>query len=226
MTVTKGSIPQIHRGVQQDFKKLFYSLRDIALILEKSFQSGYGILEMGMVVGLNAANGKLVPNPLAAHDDEDIAIALALASLSNGASTVLFTAEDGYKFQVGDSLIMRYIKSSVAYYQDCGAITDIVYTDRTATVTFTTVISGAEFTTAQSCCGYVKTDTTTSTDFKKALYICEQSLDTGVGEDALGAIGSVVVSNAILYKGELVNYDSQALADLGATEDGQFLTLK
>jgi hypothetical protein len=53
-----------------------------------------------------------------------------------------------------------------------------------------------------------------------------KSVDTGTGEDAQGALGTLLISNAILYNGMLLNVDSNARTDITATVNGQYLVVK
>ena len=56
--------------------------------------------------------------------------------------------------------------------------------------------------------------------------LIKEGVDTGTGADAVGAQGSIVMSNAMLYKGLLPNYDAGALTDLSGVISGQLLVLK
>lgn len=115
--------------------------------------------------------------------------------------------------------------------ENLGAITRI---DRTgivggtqAQVYFTTgVTTAANFTAALFGCVYVKSDGEASTPFSKAKYILDQSVDTGTGEYAKGALGSVVISNAVVYTASLVGMDAAAITDMGTIADGRFTILK
>lgn len=229
----QSSIPQQNAGGQSKGPQaLFHSVRDIALILDKTFQSGYGPLRAGTIMAKNSETGKLVPYP------EELATVNAVggktylvADGTNTSAIVYCTIEQSYRFAIGDKLVIDC--DQAVNSQDLGAITAIDRTDANGTrakITATTALSdaGGDFTVANSVCIYVKGGDT-SHPFTKAEFILDQDIDTGVGANAQGGLGSVVLSNAILYLGVLkaLNYDSAALTDLGASVDGlRYLILK
>jgi len=330
-----GSIPQMTRMPDQPGgKPLFHSVRDIALILDKTFKAGYGVLKIGTLMSECSITGNLYPYPQADADTNDTNAKAYLVASAGSAATVLYVGiEDSYKFQVADELILdgsgagttevqslvcatpwatssvytlthgttelvgtmgetqtlaglvallqadsgyaaapftvtagtnaltltwkaigvvsalaSYVKDEAAAVEatrtttgtafdmdtvdaeNLGAITAI---DRTAVnstqakITFTTAITNyANFTTGYYGNVYVKSADEASTPFAGAKYILDKDIDTGVGSYALGAISSVVISNAILYMYSLVGFDSAAATDLGTTSDGRFVILK
>lgn len=329
-----GSIPQMTRMPDQPGgKPLFHSVRDIALILDKTFKAGYGVLKIGTLMSECSVTGNLYPYPQANADENDTnAKAYLVASAGSAATSVYVGIEDSYKFNVADELILDgsgagttevqsvacttyatgevYVLShggieitatmaateslaglvaliqadtdysslpftvaagsdaltltwasigvvselatlsfegadavaatqttaGTAYDMDTvaaenlGAITAI---DRTAVnstqakITFTTAITNyANFTTGYYAHVYVKSADESSTPFAKAKYILDKDIDTGVGSYAVGAVSSVVISNAVLYRYSLVGFDTAAATDLGTTTDGRFVILK
>jgi len=113
--------------------------------------------------------------------------------------------------------------------EDLGAITAI---DRTAVnstqakITFTTAITDyANFTSTYFGNVYVKGGDS-STPFTKAASIIDADVDAGTGEFAVGALTSVVISNAVLYTASLIGLDAAAIVDLGSVDDGRFTILK
>lgn len=227
-----GSIPQVVRnGEGGGYKRLYFSQPEHALIKDKTFAAGYGVLAAGTVVSENTSaagnKGKLVPyvpvygNQVAALNN-DAAKGVA-AMVANGTSGHVYVSlADSYKFVVGDQLYFQNTSGDGPV--DCGVITAIdrttsgiqadiscgVYTATTATVAkhaYVYVVSG-------------------STPFSIAKYILDKDIDTGTGEDAAGALGSVVISNAMLYSASLVNCTSEARTSLGAIVDGQHTILK
>ena len=61
MTGIRSSVPQMNRYPEgAGIKALFHSVRDIALIIDKTVQAGYGYLKAGtvMAVNLSDAGGK------------------------------------------------------------------------------------------------------------------------------------------------------------------------
>lgn len=114
--------------------------------------------------------------------------------------------------------------------ENLGAIISI---DRTAVnntqagITVTTGVSTAANFTAQYFGNvYVKSADEDSTPFAKAKLIIDADVDTGTGVWALGALTSVVVSNAVLYASTLIGLDDAAKTDMGIIEDGRFIILK
>lgn len=219
-----GNIPQINRsGITPGTKALFHSVRDIALIIDKTCKAGYGYLKAGTVMAINSADGDLVPYPEAAFATNLVnAKAWLVADTGATATTLQVTAEDSYKFAVGDSIVA--VDDTVAA-EDLGAITDItIAANNIATITFTTAIGGAAYTVANTAAVTVKSDT--SAGFTKAIYILDQDINTGTGADALGANTSVVISNAVLYSAPMLNLDAAAITDLGVVTDGRFAIVK
>ena len=223
-----GSTPQMNRLPEvAGSKALFHSVRDIAIILDKTAKAGYGVIKQGTLCGVNSVDGKLVPYPTTDPTHSlTSGRAFIVTDLVNATKLVYVTVADSYKFAVGDSLIIDRNNATAQDPLDLGAITAI---DRTtavnrATITVTTNITGANHTVANSASCYVKTDA--STPWTKVIYVVDQDIDTGTGSDAKGANTSVVLSNAALYKFALTNYDAAALADLGGVVDGRLVILK
>jgi len=225
-----GSTPQLNWGPElPGHKALYYSIREIALIKDKSVQAGYGVLRAGTILSENisaAGNiGKLVPCATTLFDVGDVGRAFALAEIATGVDVINVTMEDSYKFAVADDLILAN-NDGGGEYGNGGAIISI---DRTtyshyAIITFTTGIATANNTVAKACCCYVESGA--AGKLSTAKYILDKDIDTGVGEDAQGAITPVLVSNAILYTNSLVNFDAAAATALGTVDDGQHTILK
>lgn len=214
-----GSTPQVNRsGESRGPKRLFHSERAIALIKDKTVEGGYGALTSGTVMAVNSVTSNLVPYvPVALGS----AASLAMADVANGGNTIRIPIADIGRYKVGSVLILAYGTT----YHDAGAITAVTkVNDYLAQITFTTVAPTAAFTVAAGTVCYIKTDS--SGAFSKAAYILDQDIFTGTGEDALGAVTSVVISNAILYTSSLVNMDAAAITDFGAVVDGQHTILK
>jgi hypothetical protein len=229
-----GSTPQLNRGPEvPGYKALYFSIREIALIKDKTCQPGYGVLRAGTIMAENISalttggKGMLVPYVLAAYTEGDVGRALSLTDIPStggaGEKTINVLMGDSYKFKVGDDLIVA--NDSPAIHEG-GAISAI---DRTthphyATITFTTgIVSDATYTIANNCCCYVEAGIT---PFSIAKYILDKDVDTGVGEIAKGAITPVLLSNAILYTNSLINFDAAAATSLGTVDDGQHTILK
>lgn len=222
-------IPNIVHGIAKDYKRLYYSDRNIALTLEKTVQAGFGLLEAGTVMAENLSaaggDGKLVPYNPAAITGAEVAPARAnLVQDTHTTSPVVYvTLADSYKMVVGDDLI---IEDDTTAAENLGAITEIDRTTYThmAKITATTNIGGAAFTTARFA--YVAVEAGAGATFSTAVAILDKAVETGTGAAALGAFGVIVISNAILYTGSLVNLDAAAKTSLGTVDAGRFTILK
>jgi hypothetical protein len=231
-------IASIIRGGQTDYKKLFYSEPDRALTKEVTLQAGYGLIPAGTVLAKNisaAGNAyKYVPlspgiaanKPDAANPDHQLAAAFLTLGVSTG-EALQMTIADSYKFAVGDDLILFDNVTYGASSENLGAIVTI---DRTtylhiAVVTVTATVSGS-FTVAQMACVHVEAGAANTNSYSVAAGVLMVSVNTGVGENAQGAVAPMILSNAMLYNALLVNMIAQARTDLGASVDGQFLIMK
>lgn len=218
-------IPSILYGGQEDYKKLFYSDPIACLNLPVTLQAGYGVLKAGTAICKNdsaAGNlGKYLPyDPTATITGAENAPGRAYLVQDSGttASILYVTMDDSYKFAVGDDVI---IGDDTTTFENLSAITAIDRTTYThmAAITVTTATGGTSFTTARFayivCEGYDTCDG-----------ILMKSVDTGTGINAKGALASIILSNAILYNGMLLNVDSNARADISASVNGQYLVIK
>jgi hypothetical protein len=228
---SQGDTPHIVRGVQKDYKNIYYSRPEIALVTDIALQAGYGLLEAGTVLAknLSAATsryGKHVPYTPTLFTGAEVDPGRAfLVTASGTTATVLYvTLADSYKFAVGDDVI---IDDNVTAAENLGAITAI---DRTtypqmAAITVTTATGGTSFTTARKA--HIKVEAgNSSNNYSDAVAILAKSVDTGSGENAQGALAPVLISNAMLYTGMLTNLDAAAIVDLGCVAFGRFTVLK
>jgi len=226
--MANGSTPQINRsGETPGPKRLFHSVRDIALIKDKTIDPGYGVLLAGTVMGVNTVGSNLVPYvPIALAAYGKFPLAPSLADMSSTADTISVPLDTIKRFTVGAKLILVRNNSGTMAYSDGGAIISAVKTtDYSALITFTDALStDANFTVANFASCFVESDA--SSPYSTAVYILDKDTDTGKGEDAKGANVSVLISNAILYTTSLVNADAAALTDMGAVTDGQHTILK
>lgn len=226
-----GSTPQLNRGPEvPGYKALYFSIREIALIKDKTCQAGYGVLRAGTIMAENVSalttggKGLLVPCATTLFTVGDVGRAFALVDVGDAASVINVTMEDSYKFKVGDDLI---IAQSDPAYHNGGAIISIDRTTKPhyAIITFTTVTTTTGFwTVAKTVCCYVEAGVGTKLSIAK--YILDKDVDTGVGEIAQGANTPVLISNAILYTNSLINFDAAAATALGTVDDGQHTILK
>ncbi len=226
VTVANGSTPQINRsGETPGPKRLFHSVRDIALIKDKTIDPGYGVVLAGTAMGVSTVNGNLVPYvPIGLAAYGTLSVAPALADVPSGV-TISVPLSTIKRFVVGENLIIVHNNAGTQVLHDGGAIVSAVKaSEYSATITFTTTTGDTDSTVAAFASCYVESQA--ATPFSKAVYILDKDTDTGEGEDAKGANVSVVISNAILYTTSLINVDAAALTDLGAITDGQHTILK
>ncbi len=217
--------PSIIYGGQQDYKRLYYSEPSAARKVPVSISAGFGVLEMGFAMAKNASaadqnnKGKLMPyDPTSVTGAENAPGRAYLVQDTGGATNDLYVAlEDAYKFLVGDDV---YINDSVTALEQLGAITEIDVTTYThmAVISVTVAAGGTSFTTARFASIVLEGSNTCSG-------ILEKSVDTGAGEDAQGALATLILGNAVLYTGFLVNFDAAAIVDLSAQSWGQFTDL-
>jgi hypothetical protein len=225
-----GSTPQVNRYPEgAGIKRLFFSMRDVALIKDKTVQGGYGFLKAGTVMGVNKSDaggvGDLVPfvpvsTSVVLGTDTAIGVAALVQDAASGSIKV--SIADSYKFVVGDDLYLDNDDDEGPVKAAAITAIDRTTDTRYATIT-TTAFSHGDFTVAKSSYAYVQTSE--SDPYSEAAFILDKDIDTGtIG--GLGALTSVLISNAILYKASLINASAAALTSLGAVEDGQHVIVK
>ena len=231
LTSIRSNMPQMNRYPEvPGIKPLFHSVRDIALILDKTVQGGYGYLKAGTVMAINISTGggggygKLIPFVPLSGDvvlGKDSAIGVAPVVLDSITNHVYVSLDDSYKFAVGDFLWADNDS-------DEGPITGGVISaiDRTTSTLYADItvaaLTATNVTVVKKSYVYVMGGASGNNE---AAYILDKDIDTGYGSEALGALTSVVVSNAILYKNSLINMTAAAITDLGIV-DGRFFILK
>ena len=214
-----GSTPQFNTGgMLPGQKALFHSLRDIALIKDKTIKPGFGVVYAGTIMA-TAEDGLLVPCAPTAVAITDQSRAFGVADVTV-ADAIMIPIASSYMFAVGDEVILA---DNVPAYTDGGAIVSI---DREtypgiALVTFT---NAGTATLANQCHIYHKAGA--AGKFSDATFLCDQDVFTGEDMDAKGANTSVVISNAILYLSALIGYDAAAATALGGSTDGPHVILK
>ena len=331
-----GSIPQMNRSPEgRGIKPLFHSVRDIALILDKTVKPGYGVIRSGTVMSVCSVTGMLYPYPVADAGQNPTNAKAYLVQAPGSSAEILYTnIQDSYKFAVDDELIIDggsagnvEIQSMANTTPTAGDVYTLTYAgvtltgtaleegslatadlvasliagtnysimpftlsagssvvtitfkevgnvdtvvagksigsgtpavsvstpglaadattttaenlgpiksiDRTAVngtqaaiTTTTAVTTHANFTAALFGNVYVKSADEASTPFAKAKFIIDADVDSGEGEFAVGALTSVVISNAVLYTTSLIGCDAAAKTDMGTVDDGRFTILK
>ncbi len=223
-------IPQMQRGVQKDYKRLYYSNPEAALKVPITIMAGYGPLEQGtaMAINISAAGkaGLLVPyNPtLFTGNGYHPGRVYLVAEGTNATYVVYVSMDDSYKFTVGDDII---INDDTTARENLGVITAI---DRTtdvtrAKITFTAAIGGTAFTVARKA--YVAIEAgVAGNNYSDCVGLLEKSVHAGIGSRAEGALATLIIGNAVLYDGLLTNFDAAAKVDLSASTFGQFIYIK
>jgi hypothetical protein len=227
LTGIRSSIPQMNRYPEgPGIKALFHSVRDIALIIDKTVRGGFGYLKAGTVMSVLTGTGELVPFvPLYSGMVFGGVYSLGVAPLVQNAASahVYVSIADSYKFAVGDDIYLDRVGGGTPVLAE--TITEI---DRTTSTLYaditTTAFSASNLTVANGAYAYVPSYA--STPFSAAAYILDKDIDTGVGDTALGALTSVVVSNCVLYKNSLYNLTAAAITSLGGVVDGRFFIMK
>lgn len=225
-------IPSIIRGVQDDYRALYYSEPMAALKVPVTLQSGYGVLKPGTMLALNKSAGvaggkdQLVPyNPTTFTGAENHpGRAYLVADSGTTDKFVYVSMDDSYKFKVGDDVIINDDTTSA---ENLGAITAI---DRStdqhrAKITFTTAIGGTAFTAARKAYLAIEAGDNTN-NYSDCVGILEKAVDTGTGENAKGAVATLILGNCVLYEGLLTNLDSAAKTDLSGTSFGQYMYIR
>jgi len=220
--------PNIIRGVQEDYKKLYYSDPSVALKVPVTISPGWGVLKQGTVLARNTSAlttghlGKMLPyDPTLTITGAENAPGRAylVQSQTTGETTLNVTIDDSYKFKVGDDILI--IDSDLEGALDNGgAITAIDRTTYTnfAVITFTTA-TGDTFTTAKFAYATAEGAVT-------AVGVLEKSVDTGTGVNSKGALATLIIGNCVLYTGMLLNMDAGAVTDLTAATFGQYTYIK
>lgn len=233
-----GNFPQLNREgfTKLRQKMLFYSDRDVALLVPKTMKGGFGNLEAGLPLaqmydGSNNKVDKLVPYAPAIDWSDltasaDPARVLLLSSASATDTKIYIDATKVGRFDDDDVIVLA--ESNGPTYEEA-TITSIddEYNDVMAELTLSGELSNA-FSTTYSASIYHKTDTNSggNTHLSKAIGILDQDVGTGDAENATGAHTSMFVSNGILVNTALDNMDDQAITDLGATVDGMYTIFK
>lgn len=221
-------IPSLVYGTQEDYKKLYFSEPMAALKVPITISPGWGVLKSGTVLAKNTSAGSDRTGTFFPYDPTVDGItgaenapgrAYLVSDQGNGTAICYMTLDDSYKFIVGDDIIIIDSDGEGAL-DNGGAIITIDRTTYThmAKITFTTT-TGDDFTTAKFAFA-------TPEGFNTAVGILEKSVNAGIGADAKGAVATLILGNCVLYRGMLLNLDSNALTDISATAFGQFYYIR
>jgi len=216
---------------QSDIRALFKSRPEDAFVKDISIPGGYGVIPGGTVLGIitESTNRKGYYVPYTSEVLEaGLTTLFGLAYLTSpglNSTTIYVTMADSYKFAVGDHLGAGDSALDNTSAIDLGAITAIDRTTYThiAAITVTNSLTSA-VTLAQGGCVWIQT--ATAAPFSYAKGFLNGAIDTGIGANAKGGSGGLILGNAVLYKGALYGYDTGAYTDLGNVEDGNLIYLK
>lgn len=221
-----GDIPHLIYGTQEDYKKLYFSEPTAALKVPVTVSPGWGVLKMGTVMALNASAAGRVgqcfpydPSGSITGAENAPGRTYVVSNVANGTAIADVLINESYRFIVGDDLIIMDSDGEGAL-DNGGAIISIDRTTYTnfARITFTTNV-GDDFTTAKFA--FVAPE-----GLVVAVGILEKSIDTGSDQNAQGAVATLILGNAVLYSGMLLNLDSNAQTDLSASTFGQFTYIR
>jgi len=224
-----GDTPYMVRGGQEDYKRVFYSRQEDALTKPISILPGFGVIPGGTVMGIVTEGrvGYYVPyvaegpnTPGAGYQKTWPGITYVTLTLTTDTVCQIMLA-DSYRFAVDDHIAASDTDDTET---DAGAITAIDRTTYSHIAVITSTNNFAAATVAKGANVYIQT--ATGSPYTAAAGILFSSVDTGYGENAKGAQGTLVLSNAILYKAAVLGYNSDVKTDLGSTDDGKYVILK
>ncbi len=228
-----GESPYVVRGEEQGYKRLFYSNPNNALMRDVTIAAGYGVLRAGTPLALNVSaggnKGKYVPYCMTVPNSGDPTQKGNAFIVTDGtaAVTCYVTMADSYKFAVGDDLIAYDTSTATTSAVEMGAITAI---DRTTYVHMAMITATSNITTAITVAAsgavHVECGADSSNGFSDCAGILANTVDTGIGEHAQGALAPMIISNAILYEGSCEGLDAAAKTDISASSNGNLLVIK
>jgi len=222
-----GQTPFIFRGGQEDLKRLFYSDPDKAFARAITIPAGYGIVKAGAVMGIITEStdraGQYVPytgldaaGNVAAGVENLFGAAFLTANPTTGTEAQVSMA-DSYKFAVGDHLVAG---DSDLSNTDLGAITAIDRTTYSHIAAITVSNSFGSETVAKGA--VIAIQSAVSDPWVAAAGILKAAVDTGVGENAKGGQGVIVISNAMMYSASLYNWNADVVTDLGGSDSSPY----
>jgi len=226
-----GDTPYMVRGGQEDYKRIFYSDQNLALTKPITLIGGFGVIKSGTIMGIVSEStnraGMYTPYTPEGTAWAGAGLQVAWPGVTYVTSDLAVEKyarvkmEDSYRFQVGDHLCACDTDNTMT---DLGAITAIDRTTYSHIAVLTVTNNCATATVAKGAIIYHQQ--TTSSPFVLAKGALLSSVDTGTGENAKGAQGTLVLSNAILYAGSILGYNSDVETDLGSSLDGKYVILK
>lgn len=204
-----GNVPQVnitgyHREVQ---KRLFYSRREQALILEKTVRGGFFELEMGQVM-TGVHGDEYVIAPLGENGR-----AYLSAQANSGQKEIQIPLSQAAPFFEDDHITIdgEGITAENHEIDDISVSGDTVTITTKANLTSTFTLAAGSFITLRQGGNY---------------YVMDQEIDTGHEAKKEGAWTSVVVGNAVIYQDAVIGWNSTVATELNAHEDGVFYVIK
>lgn len=218
-----GQTPYVFKGGQEDLRRLFYSDPDKAFARAITIPAGYGLVKAGAIMGIITEStnrvGQHVPytgldaaGNVAAGITNLFGAAFLTADPSTGTEGQVSMA-DSYKFAVGDHLVAG---DSDLSNTDLGAITAIDRTTYTHIAAITVTNSFGSETLAKGA--VITIQSATGSPYVAATGVLKAAVDTGIGENAKGGQGVLVISNAMLYSASLYNWNSDVVTDIGGSD--------
>ncbi len=222
-----GDIPQqiIQGYTVTTEKRLYKSLREQAILTDKTFRAGYGWLERGTVLAVDFNDTSLlVPYTPDTIAYTDISRVFLLTDLT--ASTTFYVdLLESYKLAVDDYIVLSDTDGTYET-EKIASIDRTTYEDIGQAFVTISACAGT-FTVAKKACCWVKAKTEADTNkCSLAKYVLDMDIDTGAGANAKGGLGTVILTNALIYKDACVGLDATALSDLGFTEEGIYYLIK
>ena len=222
-----GDMPQqTLRGYTAKFEKRFYkSLREQAILTDKTLRGGYGWLERGQVLAVDFNDdSQLVPYTPDVIAYTDVSRVFLLTDLSSG-TTFYVDLLESYKLAVADYIVLADTDGTYETELISAIDRDTYASIGRALVTIS--INGQALTVAKKACCWVKARTQVDTNkCSLASYVLDTDIDTGAGAYAAGGLGVVILTNALIYQASCINLDATALSSLGFTDEGLYYLIK
>lgn len=219
-----GNVPQVNlTGMTRTvMTRLFFSRRESALLLGKTVRGGFGHLNAGTVMGAIAGDDRIVPFA-AVGAASPLGKSFLVADAVNGNANITVSLSDSYRFQPGDPVVLYNSNAGGTYMRTTIVAAGITRGATTANIELTAAVDAATYTMANGVFLAHRTgaDAADATSLAAA-YVLDQDIYTGEGIETIqpdGALGSVVVSNAILYADVIENINANALTALGMVRD-------
>lgn len=217
-----GDIPQqTIRGITPIFyKRLYKSLRDIAILTDKTLRGGYGVLEIGTVLAVDQNDTDLLVPYVPDDIDYGDVGRVFLQTDCDDSDNFYVDLLESYKLAEGDTIVMSNTDDD---YEDetIDSIDRTTYASLGRALVTLEGTAVLDYTVAKKANCYVKAaDAATSNKNSTAAYILEMEADTGAGENANGANSTVLLQNALIYQADCPNMDSTAATSLGVTSEG------